>query len=103
MCGLACLYLSWFLRNRVHRFRGKASIPCIYIDITALASATGGTSTPPPPGGEAPGRRRAKPSDSVEQGAKLPVRGKFGERVLKETFSRLLKTCQRCYTRYEEN
>ena len=33
-CGLASLYLFWFLRNSVHRFRGKASIPCMYMYIT---------------------------------------------------------------------
>ena len=37
-----------------------------YINITALASATGEKYTP--------GRRGAKPPDSIEQGAKPPVR-----------------------------
>ena len=48
--------------------------------ITALASATG-ESTPPPPGGEAPGRRRAKPSDSIEQWAKPTVQWKVKKYV----------------------
>ena len=31
MCGLACLYLFYFLSQPPHRFPEKASIPCMYI------------------------------------------------------------------------
>ena len=60
-------------------------------NITALASATGEKDTP--------GRRGAKPPDSIEQGAKPPVRLKVKNRDARKTFSKELKTCQRCYTR----
>ena len=43
-----------------------------------------GEKTPPPPGGEAPGRRGAKPPDSIEQEAKPPVQWKA---VLKVGFN----------------
>ena len=62
-------------------FSSKKRLSVYVLCITALASATGGLIPPPPPGGEAPGRRRAKPSDSVEQEAKPPVRKKVEKRA----------------------
>ena len=70
--------------------------PCLIsayalIIITALASATGKKDTP--------GEGGRSPPDSIEQGAKPPVRRKVEKRDARKTFSKELKTCQRCYTR----
>ena len=46
-----------------------------------------------------PREEGAKPLDSIEQGAKPPVRWKVEKRYARKTFSKELKTCQRCYTR----
>ena len=69
----------------------QKSVYPLYICITALASATGEKDTPR--------SRGAKPPDSIEQGAKPPVRWKVEKRDARKTFSKELKTCQRCYTR----
>ena len=43
-----------------------------------------------------PREEGAKPLDSIEQGAKPSVRWKVEKRYARKTFSKELKTCQRC-------
>ena len=64
---------------------------CTPVYILQRWQARPGKKTPPGGGGEAP--------DSIEQGAKPPVRWMVEKRDARKTFSKELKTCQRCYTR----
>ena len=66
--------------------RSFLQLPFHWPHITALASATGGKT--PYSRGRSPREEGAKPPDSLEQGAKPPVRWKIEKHGQRKTFSK---------------